>query len=624
MNSRTELTSQETGIDRSLAYPDQRNRLLISTFQLVASGLLAFLIAFATVAWRNDQSPDIFTDEILYTRLGYRVASEGALVWDTGSTNEIHPPVYFLLEAGYLWLTGRPLETPVITRNAIFSTVHQARYLNAMLAGVTAVVLLFIGRGIYNMKLGWLLLVLFSIDPFGVRTNRRAMLETLSGLLGLGGIALLLIISKDQLQRIQRLVIAISAGLLMGLALLTKEMVFSIPLSVLIFGIWEAWRNAKDKLRKYHIAWSAPLLAGSLAFTTYLILPIWALINGDWDKFVRVKSLAFRRLLGLVHTSGWNRSGVSVWDFIGERLLNYWTSYLLFALGGITLLVLLFTRKKSYHGRLMVIWGFVIYPLMGFVTFFGPGNDQFFYYLLLPSTILVGYLVTMIMRAGQNGAVHKAGGSGRQSISSDKRLLHGVLKAILILVMLAILTFNLVSWIKQYGVNSDNGYFQLAEYISANIEPGTPINASGDPLKSRYFFAEYPVSDASTPQEAEESGIQYFVIAPKDLRSHFGPITPELAAWVVQNGQLLFFVNSYSYGDIYLYKVLSPATTAAEVQSGYQFKIQPPKTGFVQPFVIMLAIWIPLWEVGVPVFMARKKWKKRLFAGLQRIHEKRG
>jgi hypothetical protein len=59
---------------------------------LLPVAILIVFVAFGAVAWRVDQAPDIFTDEILHTRLGVRVAAEGSLVWDNGKPFFVHPP----------------------------------------------------------------------------------------------------------------------------------------------------------------------------------------------------------------------------------------------------------------------------------------------------------------------------------------------------------------------------------------------------------------------------------------------------------------------------------------------------------------------------------------------------
>jgi hypothetical protein len=74
----------------------------------LAVALLIFVFTFGLTIYRISQAPDIFTDEIIYTRVGIRTAGEGALVWDSGEAFLIHPPLYFILEAIYFTFAGEP------------------------------------------------------------------------------------------------------------------------------------------------------------------------------------------------------------------------------------------------------------------------------------------------------------------------------------------------------------------------------------------------------------------------------------------------------------------------------------------------------------------------------------
>ncbi|MFQ5576184.1 MAG: hypothetical protein ACE5G8_04260 [Anaerolineae bacterium] len=73
----------------------------------LAAGLV-FGLAFTAVGWRLNLAPDVFTDEILYTRAGLRVAGEGALVWDNAEPLFVHPPLYFVLAGRFVRLTAAP------------------------------------------------------------------------------------------------------------------------------------------------------------------------------------------------------------------------------------------------------------------------------------------------------------------------------------------------------------------------------------------------------------------------------------------------------------------------------------------------------------------------------------
>jgi 4-amino-4-deoxy-L-arabinose transferase-like glycosyltransferase len=559
-------------------------RLSISSTVLWHAVLMVAIltVAFGAVGWRINQAPDVFTDEILYTRLGIRVATEGTLVWDNGRPAFIHPPLYFLIQGMFTALTSH-FEQTVYAPGDIFAAVHHARLLNGILAAITGVVLYVLGARLKGAGLGILLVALFVLDPFGVRINRRAMIETLAGLLALSGMALMLASHEKDRWPVVR---AIAAGVLMGAGVLTKDLAFAAPLAVLLFGVWELLRTPTEQRRYNAAELGAPFIAAGIAYLSYTLVPLWAATTGYWDRFVRVKTLALQRLIGLVHTSGWNRPGVSLVDILMQRLEAYGTSYLLLAAGGLATLVILVLGRKTRTGRLLAVWGLVIYPLFGFVALFGSGNDQFFYFLLIPAIVLLGYAIVLLV-------------APERRWTPTQRLW---MTTALGVALVAILLINAALWRTNYGVRSDDGYRQLAVYVKENVPAGTQINASGDALKFRYFFPDHVVTDAGLPQEVLEQGIRYFVLAPKDVEARFGKITPELADWITEHGMRLFMATGASYGEIHLYYVdgadewAEPAPERIDANT-LSRTLAPASTGYLRAFTAMLFAWLALWGI---------------------------
>lgn len=554
------------------------------------AALLIFLIAFGATSWRLDKAPDIFTDEILYTRAGIRVAGEGALVWDTGHPIYVHPPLYFLGEAAY-WQLSRAPASPLLAAGDIFASVYHARYINALLSGLTAATLFLVGRRLHGHGLGLLLVALFVLDPFALRTNRRAMLETMAALLALGGMAVLLM-GRIETNKRAALSRALLAGLLLGAALLTKELTFTNLVALSALGLWEFLRNqragaqsstplqeqATSNLRRLFPL--EVLVAVAVAGFTYSLYPLWMLISGNWAGFIEVKWLSLQRLVGLVHLSGWNRSGVSLVDSLAGRLADYGSSYVLLALGGLATLWLLRRHRGHRSDRLLAAWGLILYPFYGFVALFGSGNDQFFYFLLIPAILILGHAVSRL--------VSSAGGLrvGRWFIVAGS------------LFLFLILSYNVVRWWSAYGVGLDNAYQQLATHVDEQIPQGAALNASGDTLKFQYFFPGRPIASAATPEEARAVGVRYFVLAPKDVRAHYGRVTPELAFWLESEGQQLYTATGDSYGQIPLYQVEYPDTptpiAGAPEAEARQRSFAPAQSGFVATLVLVLGLWIGL------------------------------
>ena len=571
-------------------------------------GLVAvviFVLAFGAVAWRLNQTPDVFSDEIVYVRAGIRVATQGAMVWDSGIPIYIHPPLYFLAEAVFLRLVASPV-LAVHGIGNIFTEVYQTRYLNAILAGVTAVALYLIGRRLRGNKLALLLVALFIIDPFGVRINRRAMIETMAMLLTLIGMAIFL---TERLRSDGRFSPALSilSGFVLGAAVLTKELAFTAVLTVLMFGLWEYGRTRRISacapalvavgvsILTYGVYWFwvlgtsiAALMAQHGGTLSYTVLARWIVGSETSSGFLGVKFYALQRLIG-VAKSGWNRPGVSLGDFLIPRLIDYGSSYLLLALGGAATVWLLLFHRHDRVGRLLGLWGLVTYLFYAFVAAIGAGHDQFYYYLLVPAILLIGYTLVVLPEGAARYLFHLR--STRRRLPTANRWIHLGRNMALVYLLCFVLTFDVVHWWLSYGIGQDNGYYQLAAFVQANLKPGDLLNASGDALKFQYFLPDQRIATAGTPAQAEQAGIHYFVLAPKDVQDRYGNVTPALAAWITTYGQRLFSVYGDSYGEISLYRVEYAGSSPSTYEPS-PVTVQPPRGGYIMSFVVAFVLWM--------------------------------
>lgn len=552
----------------------------------VAFSLILFSISFGVVAYRDSQAPDVFTDEILYTRAGTRIAAEGAMVWDSGEPFMIHPPLYFLVESLYFKLTSNPTRQLYNPGN-IFSDVFNARRLNAIFAGLTTVLLFWIGRRLRGLWPALLMVALFIIDPFGVRINRRAMMETFAELVTFAGVGLFAV---NLLHYAPKYSWSLWAGLLIGAGLLSKEVTFVSLLALAFFGIWEFLRSgffsrpgSEDRfLLSIHA-----LLAFSTALLTYAIYPLWVISEAQWPAFWSEKFLGVQRLLGLVQLTGWNRPGVSLTQFLLARLTSYGSSYVLLALGGAATIWILLNHSHTPQGRFIASWGLLLYPFFGFTALAGSGNDQLFYYLLVPAIFLVGYGLSLPVIFARYNTLQKA-----------------IRYAIAGMILMVMIPYDGYEWIKTFGIGQDNAYTQFAQYVNQNLPAGTPINATGDPIKFRYFLPAYPITALTAPDQAYKAGVHYYALAPKDVQSHYGNSNPVMQAWIQSNGTVVAHFYGDSYGDIYLYSVNFKGgknTTLPEVPSLTSQRnwttILPARTNFVGTLVVLLVSWLLL--VGV-------------------------
>lgn len=234
-------------------------------------------------------------------------------------------------------------------------------------------------------------------------------------------------------------------------------------------------------------------------------------------------------------------------------------------------------------GEINRLWGLILYPFFAFTALAGSGNDQFFYYLLVPAIFFVGYALSL------------TAGFTRYS-----RLQNGMRLGIAALILVGMLPYDVYQWVKTFGAGQDNAYYQLAQYISASLPAGAPVNATGDPIKFRYFLPTHPITTVATSAQALQQGVHYYALAPKDIQSHYGDITLQMEDWIEANGTLLAHFTGNSYGDINLYRINfvgGKNTTPAEVSlttPGIWRNVSPARANFVAPFVVLMIIWLLL------------------------------
>jgi uncharacterized membrane protein len=440
------------------------------------------------------------------------------------------------------------------------------------------------------------------------------MLETMAGMLVLAGMALYFAHSKpDPPFRNSRLHFLLSlapkpglimAGFIFGLALLTKEMIFISLIAVVVFSILEfiyCLKTSRRRANPSHIITNfirtiyPALIAIAIAGVTYLLYPFWAFSIGEWSAFSHEKTLGAKRLLGLVQITGWNRPGFSLLDFLFQRLADYGSSYLLIGLGGIATLCLAIWIRHLRPARFLIAWGLTLYPFFAYLAVAGSGNDQFFYFLIVPAIILVGYALLSMSELQKARLPFKL-----MTQIIDRLPIRGE-KLALFLLLLVIMPYSVYSWWTNYAIGLDNGYTQFTWAVQAVLPPQEPINASGDPIKFHYFFPSRPIFNAVTSEEAIKAGVHFFALTPKDIRYRYGKSNPEFAEWVKDQGKLIYAVHGNSYGDIFLYFVGFPNQPGEAVQpensGGRHWRsYQVAKSGFVGTLVISMLLWFFLLE----------------------------
>lgn len=536
------------------------------------AGMLLISISFFLVlAYRIDASPDIFMDEIIYYRAAFNLATDGNLTWDRNPIF-VHPPIQFLTQAFFLDLVG--MDQTFYP----FMGTYVVRLVNVIAAAITAALLFLLIERLSDLRTATIAALLLLLDPFVVRINRRNMLETMAEMWVLAALYLYWR-NRDQLS--MRKIVWI--GFFFGCAILTKELVFfqfvTIPIFVVLSGRWKDFKKIG--------------LIAAIALLIWLLFPFWAWSLGQWSEFVANKAYNFDRLRGTVQITGWNREGVSFMGALSVNIYQYGTSYLLILLGAaMTPLLLLIGRTEQ--DRFVLSWNIAVFAFFGYTIAFGTINDQFFYFLMIPVILITAFVFMRWAKllSGSTKTVPDQGtgiqllhllesgfiprrlidcikwldryldivarwlGNAGQWLTQSPVLAHGLLIATFTF-GLAVQSYNCYRWVKLYALESDNSLFQLSQFVTATVPPGTKINSmfdTGEPTLD-LMLPEYKVVSLRQFNEIQSEKVEYAVLSSKNLWGRYGKITPEYYEWIQDNGQLVFTTYGNSFWEVSLYKL---------------------------------------------------------------------
>jgi 4-amino-4-deoxy-L-arabinose transferase-like glycosyltransferase len=490
----------------------------------LAVGLVTLLIH----GHRLSAAPDILADEGLYLLVGNNLARGAGLVAPGGTPFFWHPPVYLLVEAGYIKLAGLSDVDPV-------SALYSVRWLNVFFSAATAALLLLLGRNLHSHKVGLLMAGIFLLDPYVQRINRRGMLETLAMLLALIGLYVFFS-ARQRLTGRQEL----AAGVALGLAILTKELLAFELIVILACAAWS---------RRSHMANALKVLI--IACLVYLIYPIWAFAVGQGDMYVWLK---LQRLeVFLKWSNYWSRlngqtppepgvvlntgSGAPFVENVLAVLGQYATSYTLIALGGLLTVVLLLHFRSRSGARCLATWAATSYGFIGFGLLFGTLSDQLFYYLIIPSIAVNSYAFVIIFSSMTTAAAPRwAKLAGSYEFSTTTRntrrtIAYHALRSLIVVTLISISLYDTYQWFEKYQFGIDDSYAKIFGYVKANIPPGETISVGDD--VSNYFLPDYRIDFHRDADSVIAGHVQYFILSSKDAWGGYHGMTPAFYNWAM-------------------------------------------------------------------------------------------
>ena len=522
----------------------QAQRILVRTpvaVVAVAVGLVTLLVH----GYRLSVAPDVFSDEGVYLRLGTNVARGIGLMVDRG-VFLWHPPAYFLIEAAYIKLTGLTNVDPL-------AALLSVRHLNIFFSACTAALLMLFGRKLHSYKAGLITAALFLMDPYVQRINRRSMLETLAMLCVLLGLYIFFT-HRPHLTARQRL----GSGVAFGLAVLTKEPMFLELFALIAYVMLFRRSQLRD------IVWVAVI-----ACVVYLPYPGWAVTMGQGNSYLSYKLYGINRILSSVtgHGSPPPPPGAVLapsanktfsLDNLQILLAQYGMSYLLIALGAIFTAVLIFRFRHLVAARYLIAWSMLSF---GFGLALGKISDQYFYYLIVPSTMLAGYVLASLLEAVLYSRSPEKTSLFDQSrpVFSQTSIVYKLMWRPIFAVFFVILIFNGYVWTEKYAVGSDDAYMKVIEYARNHIPRGETIVTSDD--AAVYFLSpSYNIRLDRDTQTIKDRREHYFIMSSKDAWGGYDATTPGFYNWVVRSSRPLFEQYDLSFWKVGVYQLKATST----------------------------------------------------------------
>ena len=509
-------------VDRGPNLTTKREVMLAAGRRLHVAPVLVALgftvVGVIVHVYRLRSGPDVVFDELAYTRAGYFTGHNGALSWGEG-TVFIHPPLSFLAQA--VWLRLHHGMSP--TGASLFGTVYTARLLDAVESGVAVGLTFALGWRLSSRLpsrrrylAGGLAALITTVDPVMVHYGRQVLIEPFALCLLLA--ALLWGLRYEAVPRARWIMVM---GLLAGMCLLTKELtVFWLLTPAVAGALSRDWGKVRAGL-------IAVAIAIGFWVTTFLGWSIWL---GQLDNFSNTKFFTLERLLGIVQSTGLNRSDVSPTRAIVEKAPVYAASYLLVACGGLALLVLLARRGLRVRTELIALL-FTTYAFAGYTVVFGQFNEQFFFYVIPAAAIGVASLL-----------VPEAPG-------------FPVLRRLSLATSMGVLcVLSIASYVISYVLPTSKGFEQLAAAVETVTPACALINTSGEIEAWQWVVSDRDFVDYGIGPTALRQGVVYYLLSPTAAENYYPNMSPSLAAFITSHAVLLHQYPSREYGSYGLYE----------------------------------------------------------------------
>ncbi|MFH8712431.1 ArnT family glycosyltransferase [Streptomyces zaomyceticus] len=520
-----------TGTEPMTAVPAPRprgRRRPVPTFVYAAG---AALLTVALRLFQSSRAGDLFIDEPIYRRLGDSAAAGGFPRTDEGLFF-LHPPGYFYVEAGWTKLVGE--------HSDVIAGVYSSRVLNALLAGVTAALLVFLVARVRSRGAGAVAGLVFALDEYCIRQNNRVLLETGTMVWVLAGYLVLVGLTRPgpsgpsgpagstarSRPGSRPRARALLAGLFFGLAILTKDHAVLITVLPLLAALLLGWGPPRRLVA----------LTAATTLASYCVYVALIALNGHFGAFWEAKTAGVRRLLGVVQETGFNSEGTpSLTGRLVAELPGYTSTYLLLALTPVALFLLL--RRKEPVYRLLALFQASAIVTLGYAVGLGTLEEQALYLLFVPNLVALAVTVPVPSRT------------------------RPVLRVLGCGLLVALLAAPATSYAHARGT-PDDGFERLRTYLLTHVPAGSGI-VTVDGARSRgvtdwVLRDTYRLGPWVTPEEQAANGAGYLIVPWRVIEQGYGRSSLAEVRRLTDGLRPEFAFDGPMYGTLALYRLPSP------------------------------------------------------------------
>ncbi|MCD2190205.1 phospholipid carrier-dependent glycosyltransferase [Actinomycetospora soli] len=516
---------------------------LLSTLVLVAG-------AVVLRGFQQHSAYELFMDEVQYADVANSFA-EGTGPELFNAPFFLHPPLAFLY-------FSRFISAPQTSMTVEF--VLSLRPANLLFAAANTALVVACARRVTPRWAALVAGAFYALDPFVIRFDSRLMLEAPMLFGVLAGLLCLLLAAESPTGR-RRWVLLVAGGLLWGLAITTKTnagLITGLPLLIMIVFSWGLRRRE-----------AIVVFACELGF--YFSYVVWTLVTGRFLGWADQTLGGVVRAIGLVKETGFHSANApSFSSRIVANLSLTGTSYALIGIASVfaAWFVLLswrslrlrgepgdrFTDPRDLGGRVrapgehaLAVIACWILGVLGAITYtvgLGELEEQTFYLLAVPLSVVMGLLVTRLARA-------------RQWVRWPALAL-----VVLVLAGSAAIWWNIRS-------QTDDTYSRFSAWLFANVDPKTTHIALGEHT-AQFVMPGYGVFPLDDVADARASNSRYGVVSTQLSELGLADITPAAIAELDRRYPVVFLAHGRTAGDLKVYDFSRPLDGSAPIGLGPQ------------------------------------------------------